>query len=187
MKTIKVQSVDATPANVSDYGIFIGEDISEERLPIPFYPHVDEGKNIPFEYTGNAVLRTARIHPTDVPNLWLERHMGMTQFFIGLGSSAYAMLLGTPTQHLEGTAQNLPNVETLKCFKFPPGTGILLSRGTWHDFPMAINKPVTCITGNSEEVVDALVKMVGPGEMDQGDVYKIDLQKRLGIKIEVVL
>ena len=183
-RSISLTAVPATRENVADYGHFIGENVSESRLPIPFYDHVDEGENIPFEYHGKAVLRTARIHPTKKPCVWMERHIRMTQFFIGLGQSQFALVLGKP-EDTDNGGSPVPIPEELVCFRFQPGTGLLLKKGTWHDFPLAINSPVTCITGNSEEVVDALVQMTEPGEMDQGDVYKIDLAARLGVEIMV--
>lgn len=185
MQKIHLKPIEANQENTKEYGHFIGENISPERLPIPFYDHVDEGQNIPFEYTGLAVLRTARIHPTSASNKWLERHMNMTQFFIGLGQQEFALLLGKPTHHYTGKNSLEPDLATIQCFKFSPGTGLLLNKGTWHDFPMAINRPVTCITGNSDEVVKALVAMKYPDEMNAGDVFKIDLTKRLGIEIMV--
>lgn len=185
MDRLLIKSIAATPENTEEFGFFIGEDVRQGRIPIPFYDHVDEGQNIPFQYTGKAVLRTARIHPSEKPNIWLERHMNMTQFFIGLGSSSFAMLLGKPTHQLEGDVSKKPNKNELFCYRFPSGTGILLNKGVWHDFPMAIDKPVTCITGNSDEVVNALISMGKPEEMNQGDVFKVNLKNRLGLEIVV--
>ncbi|CAF3028510.1 unnamed protein product, partial [Rotaria sp. Silwood2] len=55
---------------------------------------------------------------------------------------------------------------------------------TWHDFPVSLGNPITVLTFNSAEVVEALAAMRKPGEMlGQGDIYKINLQKRLGVKI----
>ena len=49
---------------------------------------------------------------------------------------------------------------------------------------MSIGNPVTVLTFNSAEVVEALSAMKTPDEMlGQGDVYKINLPKRLGVKI----
>lgn len=61
---------------------------------------------------------------------------------------------------------------------------MILKQGTWHDFPVSLGNPVTVLTFNSAEVVEALAEMKEPGEMlGKGDVYKINLQKRLGIRI----
>lgn len=46
---------------------------------------------------------------------------------------------------------------------------------------MSLGNPITVLTFNSAEVVEALAAMKAPGEMlGQGDVYKIDIQKRMG-------
>lgn len=67
---------------------------------------------------------------------------------------------------------------------FCVGCGVILHKGTWHDFPVSLGNPVTVLTFNSAEVVEALAAMPAPDEMlGQGDVYKINLQKRLGTKI----
>lgn len=61
---------------------------------------------------------------------------------------------------------------------------MILKQGTWHDFPVSVGNPVTVLTFNSAEVVQALSAMKTPDEMlGQGDVYKISLPKRLGVKI----
>ena len=181
MQTLNLSGIPANSIEMEKYGHLIGQTISQKRLPIPFYDHVDEGENLPFEYTGNAVIRTARIHPTDKPVIWLERHMNMTQLIVGLGQESFAMVLGLPNN------ETLPAVEDLKCFVFSPGTGILLHRGTWHDFPIAIEKPVTCLTANSEEMIEALTQRDQAGEIDAGDVFKIDVPKRLKLNLTVSL
>jgi hypothetical protein len=64
------------------------------------------------------------------------------------------------------------------------GCGLIIKKGTWHDFPVSLGNSVTVLTFNSAEVVEALAAMREPGEMlGQGDVFKIDIQKRLGLSI----
>ena len=50
---------------------------------------------------------------------------------------------------------------------------------------MAIDRPVTVLTMNSEEVVEALASQKEPAEMDCGDVFKLDVQRRTGVKVRV--
>lgn len=174
---------DATRENTKDYGLFIGLDVPNSGLSIPFYKgSVEEGHNIPFVYRGEAVIRTARIHPRAAEVDWLERHMNMTQLFIGLGDAPFAMILGKPSQ-----PGRLPNLEDVACFRFPAGHGIMLHLGTWHDFPLAIDRPVTCLTANSDEVVKALASVKEPAEMDFGDVYKLDVRARMGVQLRAQL
>jgi ureidoglycolate lyase len=182
---IHVPVVEATRENVAEYGLFIGLDVPESGLTIPFYKgSVEEGHNLPFTCHGKAVVRTARIHPRSGDIIWLERHMRMTQLFVGLGDSPLAMVLGKPN-HAKG--RDVPDLEDVRAFILPPGHGIMIHEGTWHDFPMALKKPVTVLTANSEEVVVALASQPEPAEMNRGDVYKIDILKRTGKQLRVAL
>jgi ureidoglycolate lyase len=104
--------------------------------------------------------------------------------FIGLGDQPFAMVLGKPNHE---AGQDTPHVDDVRCFIFPPGHGIMLHKGTWHDFPMAVKNPVTCLTMNSPEVVEALASMKEPAEMNHGDVYKINIQQRMDTMIYVSL
>lgn len=178
VEIVEVPVINATRENVAEYGLFIGTDVPNAGLTIPFYKGaVEEGHNIPFECEGNAVMRSARISRRSPDVIWLERHMLMTQLFIGLGDQPFAMVLGRPT-HDEGLS--VPKLDDVKCFVFPPGHGIMIHKGTWHDFPLAVKDPVTVITANSPAVVTALAGMKTPEEMDHGDVFKIDIKKRTG-------
>jgi hypothetical protein len=73
--------IEATAENFAPYGLLIsGSQVSAPGLTIPFYSHVEEGKNLPFEHTGKCVVRTARIHPDPKNEVnWIERHMHLTQ------------------------------------------------------------------------------------------------------------
>lgn len=180
---VDVPLVDATADNTADYGLMLGAGVHKPGLPIPFYKgSVEEGENIDFRYTGKAVVRTARISPRSAEITWLERHLNMTQLFIGMGDQPFVMVLGKPN-HDSGA--RLPDLDQVVAFKIPPGHGIMIHRGTWHDFPMAIADPVTVLTINSDEVVTALVNAKGAQDMDTGDVYKINIHNHTGKQLKV--
>jgi ureidoglycolate lyase len=182
-KTLTIPVLDATPENIQPYGYLLGDDVSKPGLGIPFYQErVLEGENIDFSYRGTATFRTAKIMPGYPNIIWLERHMHMTQMFIALGQSPFIMVLAPPNHENDG---NLPDLNQVKALRFPPGHGLLLHLGTWHDFPIACDTPVVILTANSDEVVTALSAMKEPGEMNQGDVYKISLPQRLGYEIKL--
>jgi ureidoglycolate lyase len=184
-RVVEVPVVHATRENTAEYGIFIGTDVPDSGLTIPFYKGaVEEGFNLPFEYHEHAVIRTARIHPRPGRITWLERHMRMTQLFVGLGDAPLCMVLGKPN-HAQG--KDVPDLDQVKAFILPPGHGIMIHQGTWHDFPMALDRPVTVLTANSAEVVEALATQKAAEEMDRGDVRKIDIERHTGCVLEVSL
>jgi ureidoglycolate lyase len=181
---IKIPVIDANTENVKPYGYLLGDDVSKPGLGIPFYQErVLEGENIDFTYRGQATFRTAKIMPGYPSIIWLERHMHMTQMFIGLGQSPFIMVMAPPNHD---ASENLPQLNQVQALRFPPGHGLLLHLGTWHDFPIACDRPVVILTANSDEVVTALSQMKEPGEMNQGDVYKISLPQRLGCEIQLI-
>ncbi|MFS8858371.1 ureidoglycolate lyase [Synechococcus sp. H55.7] len=178
---VRVPIVEATPENVRPFGQLLGDDVAHPGLGIPFYQgRVLEGQNIDFQYTGKAVIRTAKILPGYPPVLWLERHLRMTQLFVGLGQEPFIMVMAPPNH-----PKTLPDLDKVQALRFPPGHGLLLHRGTWHDFPVAGERPVVVLTANSEEVVEALASMTTAQEMDQGDVFKISLPQRLNAEIHL--
>jgi len=178
---VRVPIVEATPENVRPFGQLLGDDVAHPGLGIPFYQgRVLEGQNIDFQYTGKAVIRTAKILPGYPAVVWLERHLRMTQLFIALGQEPFIMVMAPPNH-----PKTLPDLDKVQALRFPPGHGLLLHRGTWHDFPIACERPVVVLTANSEEVVEALASMTTAQEMDQGDVFKISLPQRLNAEIHL--
>ncbi len=182
---IDVPIIQATRDNLAEYGVFIGTEVPDAGLTIPFYKGaVEEGHNLDFRYHARAVIRTARVHPRSGDITWLERHLRMTQLFLGLGDAPLAPVLGKPNHH---TGAQVPDLDSVRAFVLPPGHGVMLHAGTWHDFPMALDRPVTTLTMNSAEVVEALASQQGAEEMDRGDVYKIDILRRTGKVLRVRL
>lgn len=175
--------LDATPESIAPYGVMIGESVHRPGLSIPFYQgSVEEGANLDFVYHDQAVVRTARISHRDPEVLWLERHIRLSQIFVGLGQAPFALVLGQPNHTTNG---RYPDLDTLKVFRLPPGHGVMIHQGTWHDFPMAFTQPVTILTMNSAEVVQALAQ-ARPGEdLNQGDVYKLNVREHLGCILRV--
>lgn len=110
--------------------------------------------------------------------------MRMTQLFVGLGDAPLVMVLGKPT-HQRG--MDVPDLSDVRAFVLPPGHGIMIHTGTWHDFPMAVDRPVTVLTANSAEVVQALANQKEAEEMDDGDVRKIDILRHTGAALHVTL
>lgn len=183
VRTLALDLVPATPETVAPFATLVGTG-GGPLLDIPYYPgRVLEGGDIGFRYRGDAMARTARLLPRPMPMRWFERHLHLTQLFVGLGEEPFAMVLAPPN-HDDGSP--LPDLERARALCFAPGSAVLLRLGTWHDFPLALEREVTILTMNSVEVVDALVSSPGPVEMDSGDVLKVSLPDRFQTEITVI-
>ena len=62
----------------------------------------------------------------------LERHLELTQLFIGRGSSPFVMVLAPPNHDTGGT---LPDLAAASALMFPGGSALMLHVGTWHAPP----------------------------------------------------
>ncbi|CAF4259441.1 unnamed protein product, partial [Rotaria magnacalcarata] len=87
---------------------------------------VVEGKFFEFECRLPVTCRTAEIHfKPERETIWLERHMNLTQIFMGVGSKeSFMMILGKPTHNrtdLTEEQKALPDLSNVKAFIIPPG------------------------------------------------------------------
>jgi hypothetical protein len=86
------------------------------------------------------------------------------------------MILGEPTHDREDLTdyeRRYPDNQRLKGYIVPPGCGIIIKKGVWHDFPIIVGPDVTVLTVNAREVVEALMSMKKPDRMNFGDCYKV--------------
>ena len=71
-EVVEVPIVDATLENTKDYGLFIGTDVPNAGLTIPFYKGaVEEGHNIPFACSGQQ-----EACPTTWQPVWPDEPIG---------------------------------------------------------------------------------------------------------------
>lgn len=170
----------ATPENTKEVGWFVNdyEDIPESaRIKIPFYSHVIEGAVIEKAEWDDPVVRLAKIRWSDDHEIkWLERHMKTTQCFLLVGQNPGLLVLGEAThdrQDLTAEERMRPDINRIKGYIIPPGCGIIIKKGVWHDFPISCGPDLTIFTINTREVVEALMSMKEPAPMDFGDCYKV--------------
>jgi len=127
------------------YGTIIGVESAQKTqgLTIPFYNKtVIEGKNFDFHCRPPATCRTAEIRlKENNETLWLERHMELTQLFIGLGAKeSFLMVLGKPThdrEDLNDEQKTLPDLSNVKAFIIPPGNILIIMH-----FHISINSKI---------------------------------------------
>jgi ureidoglycolate lyase len=177
--------IDATPETVAPFGVLVGQQV-DAALDIPYYRgRVVEGGDIGFRYRGTAALRTAQVLPGGPATVdWLERHLHLTQLFAGIAGGDYIMAMAPPNHDSGGT---LPELDRATALRFRAGSVLLLHIGTWHDFPIAVDQPVTLLIANSAEVVEALRSAGRPRELAEGDVHKVSLPDRFGLTLQPAL
>lgn len=178
-----IELVLATKDNTKDIGWLItdGEDSIEAECQIPFYSTVQEGSNLDgATWKDQAVVRQAKISWRDDTSIsWMERHMEMTQGFMLVGGTAPCLfILGEPTHNrvdLTDEERSRPDFKNVKGYIIAPGCGIIIKKGTWHDFPVSVGPDVNVFIMNTREVVDALTSMKEPAPMDFGDCFKLSM------------
>lgn len=175
-----IELVLATRENTKNVGWFVSDDKNsiEKECDIPFYKTVKEGATFAdADWKDQAVVRQARIRWGDDTTVsWMERHMEMTQGFFLVGTSPALLVLGEPTHDREDLTEderNWPDWGRTRGYIVPPGCGIIIKKGTWHDFPVSVGPDVTVFVLNTREVIDALSSMKEAAPMDFGDCYKV--------------
>jgi peptidoglycan/xylan/chitin deacetylase (PgdA/CDA1 family)/ureidoglycolate hydrolase len=179
----------ATRANTAKYGYFVDDTVVNPGLGIPFYKTVIEGANYKeATWKDQCCVRTSQIHwREDHSVTWLERHMEMTQGFILLGKNPGLFVFGEPThdrEDLDEKHRALPDPSRVEAVVMPPGCGIIIKKGTWHDFPVSCGPPVSAFIINTEEVVEALASMATPSPMNHGDCFKLRLSEHWDFKFK---
>jgi len=172
----------ATKVNIKPYAFMVSDQVENPGLGIPFYKTVIEGANYSeATWKDQACVRTSTIlWREDHTVTWLERHLEMTQGFILLGKNPGLFVLGEATQDRQDLDQKhraLPDPSKVEAFIVPPGHGIILRKGTWHDFPVSCGPPVSSFILNTEEVVEALASMPRAAPMNHGDCFKLRLSE----------
>ncbi|KAL7551791.1 hypothetical protein ACHAWF_014982 [Thalassiosira exigua] len=180
-----IEIVLATEENTKNVGWFIsdGPNAVEHQCNIPFYDCVKEGGNFEeADWKDQPCVRQARVSWRDNKSIsWMERHLEMTQGFMLVGKAPALMVLGEPTHDrvaLTEDERRWPDLNRAKGYIIPAGCGIILKKGTWHDFPISLGPAVTVFIINTREVVEALMSMEEPAPMDFGDCYKVRLADR---------
>ena len=181
-----VELVLATKENTKNVGWFItdGEHSIEDEISIPFYETVKEGRNLKdADWKDQPVVRQSNIKWRDDFTIsWMERHMEMTQGFLLVGKAPGLLVLGEPTHErcdLNEDERCWPDPTRMKGYIIPPGCGIIIKKGVWHDFPVSVGPDLTVFIINTKEVVDALMSMKKPAPMNFGDCYKVRMEERI--------
>jgi ureidoglycolate lyase len=69
---------------------------------------------------------------------WAERHLRSPEVVLA-SAAGIAVYVSAPTQ------SQAPNLEELRVFEVPPGSGVVLDPGVWHGAPFALDGPTPAL------------------------------------------
>jgi ureidoglycolate lyase len=179
----KLQATLATLESIEPYGQLISTDRDVSNHIGDFYEGaVRVHDPISFSSDDDTCLSLTSVDPRPLEVTYLERHFKHTQTFIPLGGKPYMVVLGAPT------SGDLPEIESVRAFRFPGNTGLCMHIGTWHEFPFALeNSTEMLVILRNETTRNLSGDNVVDGEAHGGDLDKKNILKRIGISLEVSL
>ncbi|CAE7925365.1 cda1, partial [Symbiodinium sp. KB8] len=86
-------------------------------------------------------------------------------------------------EDLDEKGRGKPDPDRVRAYIIPAGMGLILKKGTWHDFPVSCGPPLSAFIINTEEVVEALATMPKPAPMNHGDCFKLRLAEHFDFTI----
>ncbi|NBX44561.1 MAG: ureidoglycolate hydrolase [Gammaproteobacteria bacterium] len=174
---IKVEPV--TAEAIAPFGALIGPRAPVRPMNLDYYlGKVATGRQVEFKSDTPVELSLARIDRRPLEVRYLERHPGHTQTFLPLGNQPFLAIFAPPSE------SDLPDLDALRAFRFEGDTGITLHRGTWHEFPFAIEDNTHIVVMLSSQTTRDLQQRAPNGiEAFGPDLDKKDINTRFGVTI----
>ena len=174
-RTYKIEP--ATSDAIAPFGALIGPRAAIKPSGVGYYAGaVSTGRQVDFQADGamEVSLATMKRRPLEVH--YMERHFQHTQTFIPLGNKPFLAILAPP-----GPA-DLPDFDAVKAFRFEGDTGLCIHRGTWHEFPFAVEDDTHIVVMLSSQTSRDLQNRAPNGiEAFGPDLDKKDIVLREGL------
>ena len=190
MTQTKIIDLKLEPANalaLAPFGSIVGKDADAEAVDIDFYKGA-VAISYPAEFNSDhpveIALASMRRRPPEVR--YLERHFQHTQAFIPLAGKPFVAVMAPPCDG------DLPDLSKVRAFLFDGSAGFVIHRGTWHEFPFAIEDDTHVIvllsrqTGYDLKSKDADTEEASGPDLDKKDIlrrtntlYRFDIQECL--------
>ncbi|MEZ5499678.1 MAG: ureidoglycolate lyase [Steroidobacteraceae bacterium] len=178
MTCVRLPLIEPDVANFAPFGRLLAVPPGQRGARSDFYGDAVELYD-PGAFVSDADTRLsiARVHPRARSVRYLERHFKHTQAFVPLTARPFVAVLGPPCPH------TLPDVESVRAFRFPPGTGFMMHIGTWHEFPFALESTMDLLVILRNETNRDLERR-SHDEAEGADLQKRNVQNRLGVQFE---
>jgi len=176
----KVPIIKATRKNVTPFGQLLAAP-SDLGAASPFYGDAVHIHSIPGFVCEDADLVVATLKKRPMEVRFLERHGLHTQTFLPIGRKPFVVLMAPPTAD-----RALPNLKDLAALRFDGTVGFVMHRGTWHEFPFAMEDDTEIAVVLSKSArSDLSPSNVHENEAHGPDLDKRDVVSRLGTIIEL--
>jgi ureidoglycolate lyase len=131
---------------------------------------------------GPAEILQARLGAASFPArvALLERHPRHTQVYLGANGRPFVMVLAP------ANTGPFPDLEALRAFLVPGGAGVVLTRGVWHEFPLALEHDTLVnilLTEESHHETPGAGRL--PLDAAGPDLERWDMNGRCGILVDL--
>jgi ureidoglycolate lyase len=136
--------------------------------------------DVPVEFLiSRSSVREFRVH-------FLERHMHLAQSFFPLAGGGFISVVARPDARL--SEHGIPVFEEIRAFLVPPGCGITLHRGTWHEPPFPLADGMIRLTTSHADLSAGLESALNDRrEISALDVDKRNITERSGVIVRIAL
>ncbi len=175
-RIITLNVVPASAENLAPFGEIIGPSSGAKSVDVDFYKGaISMSYPARFECDHPVEITMASMSPRPFEVRYMERHFQHTQAFIPLGSKPFIAVMAPATDG------ELPDPEQVRAFLFDGQEGFSMHRGTWHEFPFALEDETNMLVLLSSQTgYDLHNKDMDTEEAFGPDLDKKDIRSRTG-------
>jgi ureidoglycolate lyase len=166
----------ATAEALAPFGAIIGSASGVKPVAVDFYKGaVSMSYPARFECDHPVKITLANVEPRAGEVRYMERHAQHTQAFIPLAGKPFIAVMAPPSDG------DLPDLAQVRAFRFDGSAGFAMHRGTWHEFPFAVEADTQIIVLLSSQTgYDLHAKDEVTQEAHGPDLDKKDIRARTG-------
>ena len=129
---------------------------------------------LPFACSGDTQLAIVRFPYAPIRFSLFERHHHVSQAFVALPGATSAFVVAPPTPYAR-----TPDPDAVMAFRFAPGDGVILHKGTWHTLgrlPLAPPGATSLMITEAETTVEFVAAAGGgppPRRSDLADLASV--------------
>jgi ureidoglycolate lyase len=178
---------------LADYGWYLGPPDTAVKARIDYYGDAVQVRT-PAAFVSNddMMLNLVTFNRREPVIRWMEYHVKHTQTFVPLAGRPFIMVLGAPTQLRPDGSRDLarpdvPDLTTVRAFLFDGSAAVCMKIGTWHEVPFPLEDRTSFIAVVTNETNRNLEEHDEHFESTGGDLQKRQLERRLGVHLEIDL